>query len=868
MSRIQCFDIPLKNIGQVLIVLLMCCAHIYSSLWSNRCLLQAFPVANATNIITVSLQVNTVVSDPYIEIFGLQNLVCPRVLKLFPEDAETAGDSLFCVNATPSRGIFEGGTVSLNASACPGDGSTRSLNPMDTRVFSFSCLNPPSAQSPPVISISISDGSSTVTMPMSVDDSDAYGVTKGASVLKIVELSFSAKSTQICPLVGVPNYITFSFTSNLIINAGSTLTITGLTGSETNTSLACFKLDPYPNGNRYGPSACASWIRDTGTMSFNLQGELLANVANDVSFLLTNPRAPQSSPTVWANGTIIGVRNPNVPSPQDPILNRVQVQEDLVLQPFSVVGGARVLFTLVPALTESGISQTNMLPGAINTITIAFATNCDLPAGSQLTFSGLTSGNARNASTLAITTSSRVLSTTARWSPDVVLTVIGDGVLRGVISTIQFTVTNPETAQKSPDVRLSGYVETAIALPAPDTRAAFQSSSLNKVGGEIFGVPNATFPMFVVLPFPIKHVIQTSDLIGAQNQLNFTLQSSFKLLASNLSAITITGLSGTRTASNTAFPLFYPESDSSNVFGQTGNWSQEGTLILKVQTVMNAEQTYRFWILVLNPVAGQTAPNIFISASGSAGIVPAMMTTSPGMATALSIPDFSVAQISQLTPNPGISNMISINVSIVSSLQASGNYRLSIVGFTGGVGTTVSLFTGSNTQWRVSESNIAAGTLQLTLATDLTASTFCRFFFYLINSRVGQASPNITIALIRGTVILTQRQMEKATGNAQPMLIDEFTQALMYQSTASQGASVNTLTLRFRTRAALTPSGALGQDVLVLSNMTGATTTSSTTLRIGDEGTGSLQLLGTSGSWTRETLRINNIAFAPSCLVG
>jgi hypothetical protein len=109
--------------------------------------------------------------------------------------------------------------------------------------------------------------------------------------------------------------------------------------------------------------------------------------------------------------------------------------------------------------------------------------------------------------------------------------------------------------------------------------------------------------------------------------------------------------------------------------------------------------------------------------------------------------------------------------------------------------------------------------------------------------------------------------MEKAAGNAQPMLIDEFTQALLYQSTASQGASVNTLTLRFRTRAVLTPSGVLGQDVLVLSNMTGATTTSSSNLIIGDEGTGSLKLLGTSGSWTKETLRINNIAFAPSCLV-
>ena len=441
--------------------------------------------------------------------------------------------------------------------------------------------------------------------------------------------------------------------------------------------------------------------------------------------------------------------------------------------------------------------------------------------------------------------------------------------MRGVPYTVRFTVTNPEAPQSSPDVGFSGYVETAITVPSLATRAAFQTSSLTKVGGKILGVANATFPLFVVLPFPVKRVVQTSDVIGAQNQLNFTLRSSFQFLASNSSTITISGLSGTQTASNTAMPLFYPAWDTSNVFGPTGIWSQAGVLILTVRDVMEAEQDYSFWISVLNPASGQAAPAMSISASGTAAIVPAVMTSAAsGMAIALSIPDISIAQISQLTPNPGISNLISINVSLVSYLQSSVNYRISIVGFTGGVGTTVSLYTGSSPQWRVSDSNIAAGTLQLSLTTDLPASTLCRFFFYVTNSKVGQASPNITISLIRGSATLSRRLMDKGTGNAQPMLINEFTQVLLHQSTASQGAAINTLTLRIRTRAALTPLGALGQDVLVVSNMTGATTTSSNTLRIGDEGTGALTIFGTTASWTKETLKINNIAFAPSCLVG
>ena len=267
---------------------------------------------------------------------------------------------------------------------------------MDLRTFSFSCLNPQAAQSPTPITISATDGTTPlVSRLMDVDTADAYGVVQGTSVLNIVEVSLSVTSTQICPLVGVLNYMAFSFTSNVVISAESRLTITGLTGTQTPTSLTCFQLDPYPDGNRFGPSRCASWIRDSGTMSLTLQGELLPNVANDVSFTLTNPSSPQSSPPLWANGTIRGVSSPSVPSPQDAVISRVQVDKDLVLQPFSVAGGARVLYIVLPALTESSVVQSSMLPGDSNTIAVVLTFNCDLPALSKVTLSGLTATTRR-----------------------------------------------------------------------------------------------------------------------------------------------------------------------------------------------------------------------------------------------------------------------------------------------------------------------------------------------------------------------------------------------------------------------------------------------------------------------------------------
>jgi hypothetical protein len=702
---------------------------------------------------------------------------------------------------------------------------------------------------------------------MVLDTSDAFGIPQGASVLNIVDVALTVQSTQICPLVGVPNFMTFSFTSNVVLNVGTTLTIIGLTVTQTPTSLTCFQLDPYPDGQRYGPSGCAVWIQPTGIMALSLQAELQSGVANDVSFTLANPPTAQSSPTVLVNGTVSGVRSPNVPSPKDAVIASVLVQKDLNNQPFSVVGGAQILLTLFPAITQSAIYQSDMLPGASNTITVTLAFNCDMPSGSKITISGLTSGNGQKASTIAVSTTSNALGTTAAWSPELVLTVGSFGTFKTAVYTIQFTLTNPVTPQSSPPITLTGFVETAITLPSVATRSPFVPTALTKVGSTLLGVVNATFPMFVVSPFPVRRVVQTSDGIGALNQLNFTIQSNLNFLESNSSSITITGLTGTQTPSTVSLPLFYPGGSTTGVFGSTANWTQPGILILNVQGTLSAGQTYVFWIEVQNPSKGQQAPNIFISASGSAGIVPSLMNSTAGPGLALSIPDILVAQMSQSTPNPGISNTLSLNFSVVSSLQTTGNYRVSITGFTGGTGTTITLQSGSSTQWRVTASNIALGTLQLTLVTDLPASTLCRFSFLTINSAVGQFSPNITIALFRGTVLLAQKLMDKGVGNFQPMLISRFVQAVLFQSTASQGASVNTLTLRLTTLAALTPSGVLGQDVIILSNMLGATTASAATLAISDAGTGAVGVFGTSGSWTQGTLKINNVAFAQNCMV-
>ena len=822
---------------------------------------QAFPLPSATNIITATLQTDFAVTSS-IQISGIENLACPTPLTLFADNVDNPGNSLFCVGSTPNLGTVVQGVVVMQL--CSGS----ELDPYDERIVSFACLNPAVPQSPPPVTISVVDGTTTLlSQAMVVDTSDAFGVSQGASVLNIVALSISVQAAQICPLTSVFNYITFSFTSNVNFEAQSTLTISGLTGSQTPTSLTCFQLDPYPDGDIFGPNGCAVWIQQTGTLEMTVQAELQSQISNDVSFTLTNPSYPQSSPAVWVNGSVSGVRSPHVPSPQDAIISRIAVLNDLSSQPFSVVGGAQVLLTIFAAVTQSSISQSNMLPGANNTITVVLTFNCDMPSASVITLSGLTSGNVQNASKLAISSTGNAFGTTAAWAPNLVLTVGIYGTVHGQAYTIQFTVMNPVNPQSSPAVMLTGYVETAIDVPSLSTRAPFNPTALTKIGSSILGVPNATFPLFIVQPFQIKQVVQTSNKIGASNQLNFTLQSNINFLASNSSYVTVTGLTGTQTASNNELPLYYPADDTSNVFGQSANWSQAGILILQVRSVMSAGQAYIFWIQVQNPPKGQAAPQIYISASGTASIIPALMNTTSGVALALSIPDFQLAQMSQSTPNPGTANTLSFNFSVVSALQAAVGYKVSITGFTGGTGTTITMNTGSSAQWKVTASNIALGTLQLTLNTDLNAATLCQFSFYTTNSNVGQLSPNISIALIQGTVTLVQRLMAKSTGNFQPMLINEFVQAILYQSTASQGANVNTITLRLTTLASLTPSGALGQDVIILSNMSGATTASAAALPISDAGTGSLSVFGSSGSWTQGPLKINNVAFASNCMV-
>ena len=122
----------------------------------------------------------------------------------------------------------------------------RGLGASDVLDVSFIVTNPAEDQNSPTISIAAiiknDDGTTVASISgaeMVKPGAAVFGVTNGEDPLEVRKATFSLKSVrQSMPVSGKSNSITISLTPNYNLNAGTTVTISGLTGSETATSNA------------------------------------------------------------------------------------------------------------------------------------------------------------------------------------------------------------------------------------------------------------------------------------------------------------------------------------------------------------------------------------------------------------------------------------------------------------------------------------------------------------------------------------------------------------------------------------------------------------------------------------------------------
>jgi hypothetical protein len=128
-------------------------------------------------------------------------------------------------------------------------------------------------------------------------------VANGADPLTVVVPSFSLKSIrQSTPGSGATNTLTVSLTADFDLAAGSMVTITGLTGSQTANS-ASFTVSS--TSGLLGTSG--SWTQASGQLMLTAAGPgTVSGTACEVTFQLTNAATSQASPAVSVSAEILG----------------------------------------------------------------------------------------------------------------------------------------------------------------------------------------------------------------------------------------------------------------------------------------------------------------------------------------------------------------------------------------------------------------------------------------------------------------------------------------------------------------------------------------------------------------------------------
>jgi hypothetical protein len=132
-----------------------------------------------------------------------------------------------------------------------------------------------------------------------------------ADPLTVEVASFSLKSIrQSTPVSGATNTLTVSLTANFDLAAGSKVTITGLTGSQTADSAS---LTVTSTEGLLGTSG--TWTQSDGQLVLTAaSGGTAAGTQCEVTFTLTNAAEAQSSPAVSVSAEILGENGNSVGS--------------------------------------------------------------------------------------------------------------------------------------------------------------------------------------------------------------------------------------------------------------------------------------------------------------------------------------------------------------------------------------------------------------------------------------------------------------------------------------------------------------------------------------------------------------------------
>ena len=147
---------------------------------------------------------------------------------------------------------------------------------------------------------------------MTLRTESLYGVVNGYSPLQVLRPAFTLKSIeQSTFFAGVSNTITVTLRTNYRLASGSTVTITGLTGSQTESSLSLPITSTY---NQLGTSG--EWEKESGTLKLTVSALGSFSHCGGTGYGCYHPRGEESYCSHWSGNSACdgsgGCRGPAV----------------------------------------------------------------------------------------------------------------------------------------------------------------------------------------------------------------------------------------------------------------------------------------------------------------------------------------------------------------------------------------------------------------------------------------------------------------------------------------------------------------------------------------------------------------------------
>ena len=489
----------------------------------------------------------------------------PGPLPLHAVPGGNGGHALFCVSDMNVNGsAWRADANRLQLSLC----RRAAMQPNVAYSFSFFLVNPQDEQDAGTVYIE----ARTAALPgyiaatkLTNSLAPAGGMLAGASPLLVrVPRILSHNIGQSVPIVGKVNELTVTLATNLQLHQqdGWAISITGLNGTAQTSNRVQLRAVPATGSVsglfcQDGLADRGAWVTGPGlvpTLRLDLcpNMALAAEYAHVFSFQVLNGETPQAAPSVsvYIGGSVGAV----AALPPKRMLT-ANVTGGLTGTPAprrGVEGGSAPLMLVKPRFDVRGVTQSNPVTSADNTLTVSLQSNLDvLPADNvAITLSNLAGAVASSPLDLSRVSggqgaellfcvgptsisAARFVAATPGQAAMVVLSLCHSAHLKAHTAYVfSFNVRNPPHAQPAPGVIIAA---DGWLTYEPEATTAPQASAR--------GLPASAAPLTIAVPqFLERRVGQSNPAAGLPNIISLTLTPNVDIYGRQSSAITVGGI--------------------------------------------------------------------------------------------------------------------------------------------------------------------------------------------------------------------------------------------------------------------------------------------------------------------------------------